>query len=272
MPTHFQALIVEDDDFGRGLLRCLLHSVDGVELVGEAANAPEALAKLTELQPDLVLMDIDIPGGNGIELMQGLSPQPFVIFVTAHAQFVLPSFDFQVIDYLLKPVQAGRFIGSVLRAQERISERRLADLATRIAGAMSQLGSDLPAPNAPRSGRYLEQITIRLRRRIFWLDVRDIAWIEGASQYCRVHAKSDSYLLSRSLTSLERELDPGRFFRVHRSAIVNAAFVREVRFSGDGGHLIFLQDGHTVPLSRARRDVRKSLVGAIGAIDTTTSP
>ncbi len=107
---------------------------------------------------------------------------------------------------------------------------------------------------------------IRARRRIFWLDVGDIAWIQGASQYCRVHAKSGEFLLSRSLASLEADLDPRRFFRIHRSAIVNAGHIREMRSSGDGGHLIVLHGGQAVPIGRARREVRRRLVEAIGRI------
>jgi two-component system, LytTR family, response regulator len=259
-----RALIVEDEEIGRDLLRYLLRSVDGVEIVAEAATAPDAARKIAELRPDLVFMDIEIPGGNGIELLHGLAWRPFVIFVTAHAEFVLPSFAFPVIDYLLKPVQPQRLLGSVLRARERIFERRLADVAARIAAATSQLQRNLPAASPAPPAAYPEQLVIRVRRRIFWLDVADISWIEGASQYCRVHAKGDSYLLSRSLSSLEGELDPRRFFRVHRSAIVNAAHVREICSKGDGGHHLFLHGGQAVPMSRERRDVRRQLVAAIG--------
>lgn len=259
-----RALIVEDEEIGRSLLRYLLGKIDEIEVVDEASNAAEAARKITELSPDLVFMDIEMPGGNGIEVLHGLPSRPLVIFVTAHAEFVLPSLEFQVVDYLLKPVQPQRFIGSVLRAKERVSERRLANLAARIAQATLQLERNLPASGAAPSAGYAEQIMIRVRRRIFWLSVRDISWVEGASQYCRVHARGDAYLLSRSMASLEGELDPRRFFRVHRSAIVNAAQVREICSSGDAGHYVVLQGGQAVPLSRARRDVRRALVDAVG--------
>lgn len=264
--NRVRALIVDDEEMGRSLLRCLLRSIDGVEVIDEATTASEAVQKITALRPDLVFMDIEMPGGNGIDLLYGLPSQPFVIFVTAHAEFVLPALEFQVIDYLLKPVQPQRLAGSVIRARQRISERRLAGLATRIANATSGLHFEPAAAGAAPRARYASQIIIRIRRRIFWLDVGDIAWIEGASQYCRIHATSGSYMLSRSLASFESELDPQRFFRVHRSAIVNLAHVREIRSSGDAGHHLYLRGGQAVPISRARSDVRKKLIEAIGEL------
>ncbi len=257
-----RALIVDDEDMGRSLLRHLLAAVHEVEIVAEATSAPEAREKIGLHQPDLVFMDIEMPGGSGIDALEGLEAPPLVIFVTAHARFALPAFERHAFDYLLKPVQRQRLIGSVLRARERLSERRLADIAMRIARAAEE--ADAAAGQAPASRpQYPAQVMVRVRRRIFWLDVGDIAWIQGASQYCRVHAKNGEFLLSRSLASLEAELDPQRFFRIHRSAIVNAGHIREMRSSGGGGHLILLHGGAAVPIGRARREVRKRLVEAI---------
>ncbi len=110
-------------------------------------------------------------------------------------------------------------------------------------------------------------MTIRVRRRMFSLEVSDISWIQGASQYSRVHTKKGEYLLSRTLASLECELDPKRFFRIHRSAIVNAAHVREVRSSGDGRYNIYLHGGQALPMGRARREILEKLLGGIGSRD-----
>ena len=114
------------------------------------------------------------------------------------------------------------------------------------------------------TSRYADQMTIRVRRRMFSLPVSDISWIEGASQYSRVHAKTGDYLLSRSLASLECELDPAQFFRIHRSAIVNAAYVREVMSRGDGRYNVYLQGGEALPLGRARREMLQKLLGGVG--------
>src|SRR5262245_49678735 len=177
--THrVRALIVDDEELGRRMLRTLLTSDDEVQVVGEAVSAEDARHKISELQPDLVFMDIEIPGGNGIDVVQELGePFPYVIFVTAHSEFALPAFEVQAADYIVKPVQRQRFAGSLMRAKKRIAERRVAGLAREIAGAVfsngNGNGAKEPAP-APEPN-YASQMTIRVRRRMFSLDIRDIA-------------------------------------------------------------------------------------------------
>ncbi len=267
--NRVRALIVDDEELGRRMLRSLLASDDEVQVVGEAASAAEARRKIAEHQPDLIFMDIEMPGGNGIELLQEIGePIPYVIFVTAHPEFALPAFEVHAADYLVKPVQRERFIGSVMRAKKRIAEHRVAGLARQIAGAVGVNGNSGPRAGAPApSQTYADQMTIRVRRRMFSLEVSDISWIQGASQYSRVHTKNGEYLLSRTLASLECELDPKRFFRIHRSAIVNAAHVREVRSSGDGRYNIYLHGGQALPMGRARREILEKLLNGIGSKD-----
>jgi two-component system LytT family response regulator len=263
--SRVRALIVDDEELGRRMLRSLLDADQEVQVVGEAASALEARRQIAEQQPDLVFMDIEMPGGNGIDLLQEIAePFPYVIFVTAHPEFALPAFEAQAADYLVKPVQRQRFLGSVMRAKARIAERRVAGLARQIARAVGGNGN-ARAEGAPPPRKYTEQMTIRVRRRMFSLEVRDISWIQGASQYSRVHTKDGEYLLSRTLHSLEGELDPRKFFRIHRSAIVNAAHVREVRSSGDGRYSILLDGGLTLPMGRARREILEKLLSGIGS-------
>ena len=266
--NRVRALIVDDEELGRRVLRTLLTSEDDVEVVGEAASASEARRKISEHRPDLVFMDIEIPGGSGIEVVQQIEePLPYVIFVTAHPEFALPAFELQAMDYLIKPVQRLRFAGSILRARQRIAERRVAGLAMQFMGAAGAMNGDRAAEAVAPAARYANQMTIRIRRRMFSLEVGDISWIQGASQYSRVHTKSGEYLLSRTLASLECELDPKRFFRIHRSAIVNAAHVREVRSSGDGRYNIYLHGGQALPMGRARREILEKLLSGIGSKD-----
>jgi two-component system LytT family response regulator len=192
---------------------------------------------------------------------------PYVIFVTAHPEFALPAFELQAVDYLVKPVQHQRFTGSVLRAKRRIAERRVAGLAAQIAGAAVGMNGGKPARAVAPAPQYANQMMIRIRRRMFSLEVSDISWIQGASQYSRVHTKNGEYLLSRTLASLECELDPKKFFRIHRSAIVNVAHVREVRSSGDGRYNIYLHGGQALPMGRARREILEKLLSGIGSKD-----
>ena len=255
--VSIKALIVDDESLGRQLIRSLLASDVEIEVVGEATSAQEAKEKIAALKPDLVFLDIELPGGSGIELLRGLvDATPYVIFVTAHAEFALPAFELHAFDYLVKPVQRGRFVDSVIRAKHRIAERRVAGLARQIANAATAIGGSSDA----RDAYFPRQLTIRVRRKLLSLDMDEIAWIEGASQYSRVHTRNAEYLLSRTLASLESELDPTRFFRIHRSAIVNAVHVREVRSNGDGRYNIHLNGGPTLPLGRARKEVLQALL------------
>ena len=260
--TSIRVLIVDDEAPGRRLLRTLLEAIDGVEILAEAASAVAGRQKMVELRPDLVFMDIEMPGGNGIEILKGLPNPPEIIFVTGYPEFALPALELHPADFLTKPVTHKRLTDCVQRVQRRIVEKRFADLALRIAGMATAI-RDEPSASA-LIDEYPDQLLIRVRRRRVWLEVTDISWIEGASQYCRIHAGSGEYLLSRSLTSMERNLDPARFFRVHRSAIVNAAHVREIRSTGDGQYCLHLASGPPIPVGRSRREVFKRLIKRLG--------
>ena len=192
--SRVRTLLVDDEELGRRMLRSLLSNDEDIQVVGEAASASEARRQIADLQPDLLLLDIEMPGGSGIDLLQEIGePLLYVIFVTAHPEFALPAFEVQAADYLVKPVQRQRFIGSVLRAKQRIAERRVA-------------GTARAALERAPERRYTDQMTIRVRRRMFSLEVSEISWIQGASQYSRVHTRNGEYLLSRTLASLQGDL------------------------------------------------------------------
>lgn len=262
LPTGVRAMIVDDEAHGRRVLRMLLDTMDGIDIVAEASGAAEARQLIGHHRPDLVFMDIEMPGANGIEVMRSLAVKPEVIFVTGHPEFALSALELHPADFLTKPVSQKRLTACVMRVQKRLVEKRFADLAMRIAGMASAIREE--APGSPLAADYSDQLLIRVRRRRVWLDVADIAWVEGASQYCRVHAKSGEFLLSRSLNSMELALDPARFFRIHRSAIVNAGHVREVSSTGDGQYCIHLQSGPPIPVGRSRREAFRRLVRKIG--------
>jgi two-component system LytT family response regulator len=265
--TLMRAVIADDDETGRGILRALLAREPDVEIAGEAATGTETAQVIAERRPDVVFMDIEMPGRNGLDALRGLeTPLPLVVFVTAHPEFSIPAFDLPAIDYLVKPVERPRFAASVKRARQRLAERRMAGLAMQIARSSRALKDDdahrMPTPPFP------EYMAIRSRRQLFSVHVNDVFWIQGASQYSRVHAKAGEYLLSRTLSALECELDPGRFFRIHRSAIVNAAHVREIRSCGDGRYTVQLAGGQTLPMGRSRREVLERLLAGIASPPT----
>ena len=261
--NRLRMVIVDGDEAMRRRLRAMLESIEPVDILGEASTAPQAARSIEALRPELVLLDVDLQGVAGIEALR-TADAPCLVAMTAHPERALPAFELEAVDYLVKPVQRERLVTSLARARRRRAERRIAELALEIAGTAAAIHG--PPPAAAEAGsRFPDQMTIRVRRRMFALPVADIAWIEGASQYSRVHAKGGEYLLSRSLSSLECELDPTRFFRIHRSAIVNSAYVREVMSRGDGRYNVYLQGGEALPLGRARRDMLHRLLGGIHA-------
>jgi two-component system LytT family response regulator len=259
-----RAVIADDDEIGRGVLRAHLMREPDVEIAGEASTGTEAAHVIVERRPDVVFMDIEMPGQNGIDALRGLAtPLPLVIFVTAHPEFSIPAFDLPAIDYLVKPVERLRFAASVKRVRLRLAEHRMASLAMQIARTSRALSDTdtrrMPAPP------FSDYMAIRSRRKLFSVHVNDVFWIQGASQYSRVHTKSGEYLLSRTLASLECELNPDRFFRIHRSAIVNASHVREIRSCGDGRYSVELAGGQTLPMGRARREILERLLAGIAS-------
>ena len=258
--TGLRVAIVDGDEDARRRLRALLESVEPLRAVQEAASPFEAARLIGESRPDLVLLDIDLPGAASIAPLRA-ADAPCVAVMTARPALALQGLELEAVDYLVRPIVRERLAACLARARRRLAERRIAALALEIAAAAAAVARGA-APVRSSASRFPDQMTIRVRRRMFALAVADISWIEGASQYSRVHARSGEFLLSRSLSSLECELDPERFFRIHRSAIVNAAFVREVMSRGDGRYNVYLQGGVALPLGRARREVLGRLLGA----------
>ncbi len=257
----YRALIVDDEPLGRRLIRTLLQDHDDVEIAGEAGSVDEASARLEGAELDIVFLDVQMPGESGLELLRRLGPDtPFVVFVTAHAQFALTAFELHATDYLVKPLQRSRFTECVNRVKRLVAQERMSDLAARMiaADAAAQTRSARQRPD------YAQRLTFKVRRRVIALDVRDISWVDGANQYCKVHSAQGQYLLSRSLSALVPELDPARFFRIHRSAIINAEHLREVRSDGTGRYFVHLRSGEELPLGRARRGVLESLLATTG--------
>jgi two-component system LytT family response regulator len=261
--NRMRALIVDNKDGGRRMLRSLLATIPDVDVIAEATNAEETLTKISELSPDLVLIEVGMPEVNGVDLVRDLDMPPGVIFVAGDQEYAALAFEVGAIDYLVRPVRQHRFAASMIRAKRRIAECRIAQFALRIAGVAGAMNPGM-GNGGQQAAKYPQQMRIRVRRRLFWLDVADIVWIQGASQYSRVHGKSGEFLLARSLSSLECELDPKRFFRIHRSAIVNAGFVQEIRTSGDGRYNIHIQGGLALPMGRSRREILAKLMDGVG--------
>ncbi len=247
LPDPIRVLIVDDEPLARQALRLMLASDSEVEIVGECSGSDGA-ATIGRTEPDLVFLDVQMPGVDGFELLEqvGIERAPVVIFVTAYSEHALRAFEVHAIDYLLKPVADDRFARALARGKELVRLRRAR-------GAT-------PAPPDPNLGallrahsRVTKRILVRDRDRTRVIDVDTIDWIEAADYYALIHAAGESHLLRETMNELAERLDPARFFRAHRSAIVNLDRVKEIHPLFRGDRTLVLADGAEVRLSRTRR-------------------
>lgn len=233
-----RVVVVDDEPIARRRLKRLLGAIGGIELVGEAGDGRGAQEVLERTLPDLVLLDIQMPEGDGLAVMRRVQPpRPLVVFVTAFDSFAVQAFDVQAVDYLLKPVSENRLAAALDRVRERMGAR---------------------GPRPMR--RWIERLPVRHDGRIDLVPVADIDWIEAADNYAIVHAGRRSHILRETLTRLEAQLDPSRFARVHRSTIVRVDRIVQLDVALRGDYDLTLRDGTRLVLSRTfRRRLARTL-------------
>lgn len=229
-----RALIVDDEPLARRSVAAMLAGEPGIEPAGECASGGEAVARIRAERPDLVFLDVEMPDGDGFEVLEALGCDlpPAVVFVTAYDRYALRAFEIGAIDYLLKPFDQARFAKVVARARDWIAQEKSRDtrLAIKSAG----------------------QVTL--------VKLSEIDWIEAADYYASLHVAGRTHLLRRSLADLEKELDGQGFCRVHRSALVNLDRVRGLATDEEGDYRVELADGTRLRLSRScRRQVQERL-------------
>ena len=239
-----RTLIVDDEAPARRRLRRLLLIEGDITIVGECGDGASALLAIGSLNPDLVLLDVQMPEQDGFAVVQALSPDamPAILFVTAFDRYALRAFDVHAVDYLLKPFTAERFRTALARARERIAARAGQQAVANLAAALH---------NRPAS---IARVPVRVGTRTLFIDVRGIDWLDAADNYVRLHAGGKEYLARETLASLEAQLDPERFARIHRSAIVQIDRVVELRPTTHGDAEIRLRDGTRLAVSRTWRE------------------
>jgi len=251
-----RTIIVDDEPLARRGLTTLVERHVEFTVVAACADGREAIARIAELKPDLVLLDVQMPEVTGFEVLERLPPDvlPVVIFVTAYDEHAIRAFEVRALDYLLKPVSQKRFDEALGRAAARVRDRRLAEYGATLLAAVADVQQELGAPGAtPDRKRRLERIMVRTGDALQFVDVADIEWIEGADYYVTLHAGGKEFLYRESLKHLEDRLDPTQFVRIHVSAIVNLARVQEIRRTLRGEYQVLLAGGRKLPVSRRRR-------------------
>lgn len=251
---RIRVLLVDDESLARGMIREMLENDRDVEIVGECVNGEEAVAAVKEHQPDLLFLDVQMPEASGFEVLDALKQgkMPHVIFVTAYDHYAVRAFEVHALDYLLKPFDRERFEASWQRAKEQILKEKNGRLDDRILTLLEELQA---------GSKYLERLVIKSNGRVFFLDAGEIDWIEAQGNYVAVHSGNKSHLLRETISSLEAQLDPKRFRRIHRSTIVQIAKIKELQAWFHGEYRILLTSGAELMLSR---NYRENLQEALG--------
>jgi two-component system, LytTR family, response regulator len=260
-----RVVITDDEPTARAGLRALLAHEPDLTVVGECANAAATLRALVDLAPDLLFLDVQLPGLSGIELLDRIPPTraPVVVFVTAYDQYAVPAFDHHAADYLLKPYSDDRFRLALSRARQRLEHRELRGLRQRVLDLAAAVdpGSEPIHADSPTSPHYITRLVVKSARRTVVVSVDQITWIEAAGDYARLHVDTKSYLHRATMAELEARLDPSRFVRIHRSTIVNIGALAEVRQVNAEEYVAMLTNGCLRPVSKRGRENLGQLLG-----------
>lgn len=270
--TRHRAMIVDDEPEARQAILTLLKNEARVEVVGEAGNGEDAVARVRTLRPDLLFLDVQMPTLDGFGVLEALGDDvpPGIIFVTAHDEYALRAFEVHALDYLLKPFGRPRFQAAVDRALTRLGGDESATSRRTVSAILErrhehpteagQLAEAAASPSEPRPKR----LAVRVGTRIILVAVDEIDWVEADGDYVRVNAAGAVHLLTERLHALEATLGPQRFVRIHRSVLVNLDRVRELRREPDGSGYVLLEGGVRLRVSRGRWEDLSRALGVDG--------
>jgi two-component system, LytTR family, response regulator len=242
-----RTLLVDDEPLARERLATLLQAETDIELLGQCRDGEEAVTAIYDHAPDLVFMDVQMPQMSGFEVIEavGTEKMPLVIFVTAYDQHALRAFQVRALDYLLKPFDRTRFTEALNRARKQMERNESGDIGRRLLALVKDLRRDQPRA---------ERLVVKSGGRLFFLRADEIDWIEAAGNYVRLHVGPTSHLLRETMNAIEGRLDPEKFFRIHRSRIVNMERIKELQPWLNGEYAVVLQTGTRLTLSRGCRE------------------
>ena len=262
-----KTLIVDDESLARRGLAHRLKSISDIEIVGEAKNGREALKLIKDKSPDLVFLDIQMPGLSGFDVLQQLDIEtmPVVLFLTAYDEYAVQAFEANALDYILKPIDEERLHQVLEKVRANLSQKRaldhkrmLLELVSQISGESISSFADLEEKKiAELVNREPSRLAIRDGGRTTWVNQEDIEWIDAAGDYMCVQANGITYIMRKTMKELEKELDESILQRIHRSTIVNVRQVREMESHINGEYFLTLNSGHRVKLSRTYKDKLK---------------
>jgi len=266
-PKILKTLIVDDESLARRGLAHRLKNFADIEIVGEARNGREALQLISDLKPDLVFLDIQMPGIGGFEVVQQLDKEsmPIILFLTAYDEYAVRAFEVNALDYILKPIDEERLFQVLEKVRANLSQKRalkqknqilklVSDISGHTINSFEELENEDIAGLAQREP---SRLAIRDGGRTTWVNQDDIEWIDAAGDYMCVQAQGVTYIMRKTMKELESELDENILQRIHRSTIVNIKQVREMESHINGEYFLTLDSGHRVKLSRTYKDKLK---------------
>ncbi|GHD34302.1 LytR/AlgR family response regulator transcription factor [Halioglobus pacificus] len=266
--STLRAIVVDDENLARRGLTLRLANIPAVELVAECSNGAEALKAIAELSPDLVFLDIQMPGMNGFDVIEHLQSDnmPMIVFVTAFDEFAVDAFKVHAVDYVLKPIDEQRLEEAVNRAlahraqaETAASKEKLVQLVMGITGASASSVEEM-AESSEAPKKWPEKITIRDGNDIRFIRVAEITWVDAAGDYMCIHAGGETHIMRITMKQLEALLNPDVFLRVHRSTIVNTKVIVGAQSLDNGEFLLNLEGDSQVKVSRSYRDKVKHLL------------
>ncbi len=248
-----RSLIVDDESLARRGLALRLAAIDDIEIAGECCNGREAIVAIENLRPDLVFLDIQMPGLDGFDVVRRLQgdAMPIIVFVTAFDRYAVTAFEMHALDYLLKPVEEPRLAATIARARRRLDERDATIEKSQLLAFILQMTGSTATDNDSVTR---ERLSIRDGNEVTLIPMADIEWVEAAGDYMCVHALGATHIMRSTMKQLEAQLDPARFSRVHRSTIVNVERVVKLTAHDNGEYFLTLAGGARLKLSRTYRD------------------
>lgn len=262
MQETIRTLIVDDEPLARRNLRLLLEQDPQIEILEECRNGREAVKAIQNLSPDLIFLDIQMPEMDGFDVLASVGAEQIqsIIFVTAFDQYALKAFEVHALDYLLKPFDDARFRRALQAAKSQIEQRQLNHLSKKLLALLEERESHR---EPVKHKTYLTRLMIKLANRVVLLKVAEIDWIEADGNYAKLHVGRKAHLLREKMHDLEAQLDPEKFVRIHRSAIVNLDRIKEMHPHFNGDYIVVLEDGSQLKLSRTRREQLESRLKAV---------
>jgi two-component system LytT family response regulator len=249
MKSNYSTIIVDDEPLARKMVKEYLQGFPELRIIGECRNGKQAIKAINEDKPDLVFLDIRMPGMDGFEVLEHIDPMPHIIFTTAYGDYALKAFEVNAVDYLLKPYDRKRFSKAI---------QKVIDRGTTSSDELERILHVLQQSEKPEA--YPKRIFVRVGRKIVSIHLNDILWIEADGDYTQLHTNSGTHLCNLSMNALEQRLDSDQFLRVHRSFIIAANSIDQLRGDGEGGFVALLKDKSTVKVSRIyAAKLRKSI-------------